>query len=241
MTTWIIERNINEACESVAQTAILAGHRVVRWDTGDTIPHPEGQCIFLGSLTMCPTMPGVVGDPRNLEVTAWIGALEHLVLNKKRLFLTVSQIGPSAVPNNWDPVFVRPDSCMKPFAGRVLPRDNLSPAALDFGFYYDDPKLVVVLSPAQQVLDEWRFVAHNRQIIAYSGYSAATRSTTTSNPPSLAFEVAEEAARLSPEPTVVIDVCQVPKGTYHLVEYNLFSGSDLYGCNPHDIVKAISR
>ena len=35
-------------------------------------------------------------------------------------------------------IFVRPDSPLKPFSGRVLDRDSISLAALDHGFYFDD-------------------------------------------------------------------------------------------------------
>ena len=42
------------------------------------------------------------------------------------------------------PMFVRPDSPLEPFAGRVLARDKISLAALDHGFYYDDAYLPVV-------------------------------------------------------------------------------------------------
>ncbi len=35
-------------------------------------------------------------------------------------------------------VFVRPDSPLEPFSGRVLERGRISLQALDHGFYYDD-------------------------------------------------------------------------------------------------------
>ena len=49
-----------------------------------------------------------------------------------------------------DEVFVRPNSPLKPFAGRVLSRARITLEALDYGFYFDDSEIDVVLTPVRR-------------------------------------------------------------------------------------------
>ncbi len=238
VSTWIIERELNQAAERVAVAARDAGHRLLRWSPGEPIVCAEGEsCIFLGSLTACPSVPGVIGDPERLRVSAWLPRVEALVLNREVLHTTVGDVASLELP--WSRVFVRPDSAMKPFAGRVLEREQIDPGALDHGFYYENLDLPIVLSPAQEVVEEWRFVAVERQLVAESGYQADGRTGEVRAVPEGARAVAVAAAARSPEPSVVIDVCRTDGGDFSLVEYNLLSGSDLYACDATAIVAAL--
>lgn len=227
----IIERGLTSAARRLAETAERAGHLVVTWGDGDPIPTGD---LFFGSLTVCPRMPGVIGDPEKLKVSHWLPLVEDIALNSEVVYATV---GTLPYPE-WPVVFVRPDSAMKPFAGRLLDRNDLSPAALDHGFYFDNLDLPVVLAKEQKVTEEWRFVSVAGQVVASSGYTA-NREALLSRVPKQARAFADEAARRSPEPSVVIDICQLVDGSFKLVEYNLLSGADLYGCNPKDIVAAL--
>ncbi len=237
MPTWIIETDLNAACEAVAMAAEQAGQQVLRWSTGDPIP-VVADSIFLGSLTVCPQMPGTIGDPVNLQVSHWLELVGELALNQVITTTAAGSLSPATVP--WSRVFVRPDSAMKPFSGRVLDRAQLSPAAIDLGFYFEDPDLPIVLAEAIAITNEWRFVAVAGKLVATSGYVADGRETKDSTPPPGAVAVAQQALDLSPEPTVVIDICQTVSDTFKLVEYNLFSGADLYGCDPAAIVAAFA-
>ncbi len=87
---------------------------------------------------------------------------------------------------------------------------------------------------------EWRFVAVERRLVARSGYVADGRAADAGDPPDDAIALSAEAARLAPEASVVIDVCGLADGTCHLVEYNLLSGSDLYGCDVDAVVAALA-
>jgi len=238
--TWIIETDLHPAAERLAVAARVAGHRVLRWSTGDPVPRSTDDlsCIFFGSLTACPSMPGVLGDPERLRVGHWSPQVKDIALNREMITTTVGEVATVEVP--WPRVFVRPDSAMKPFAGRVLPREALDPTALDHGFYYDDLALPIILSPAQDVEAEWRFVAVARRLVADSGYVADGRAAKLGPVPEGARTIASTAASRSPEASVVIDVCRTASGAYFLVEYNLLSGSDLYACDASAIVAALS-
>ncbi len=175
---------------------------------------------------------------RSPRVSAWLPEVQELALNREVLFTTVAEVASLDLP--WSRVFVRPDSAMKPFAGRVLARGKIDAAALDHGFYYEDRGLPIVLSPAQEVGEEWRFVAVRRQLVAHSGYLAEGRAGEARAVPEGAAALASAAAARSPEPSVVIDVCRRGSGDFALVEYNLLSGSDLYDCDAAAIVAALA-
>lgn len=237
MPDFIIETEVNPAAERCAAAAHAAGLRVVRWSPGDAIPRVCDP-IFLGSLTACGAMPGVVGDPAHLRVSHWLPAVRDIALNADVMHSTVGAVAEIELP--WPRVFVRPDSAMKPFSGRVLDRGNLSPAALDHGFYYDDLDLPVVLAEARAVAHEWRFVAVDRRIVAYGGYIADGRAAADRALPDAALRLAEDAARRAPEPSIVIDICALTDGGLRLVEFNLLSGSDLYDCDAAAVVTALA-
>ena len=242
MMTWIIEEHLNPAGEALATAAREAGCKVIRWNGMDTLELPEdGNAIFQGSLGGCVQFagrwePGVLGTPEALACSNWLPILGDLALNQEVVKTIASEVGPDVCP--WPKAFVRPDSALKPFSGRVISREDLSPIAIDFGFYFEDPNLPVFLSPAVEILSEWRFVAVDGQLIAQSGYTAENREAQEMEVPKGALEVAEAAALVSPSEVVVIDVCQTPT-RFAVVEFNLFSGADLYGCDPDAIVKAL--
>ena len=75
-------------------------------------------------------------------------------------------------------LFVRPDSPLKPFSGRVVDVATLSLAKLDHGFYYDDRQLPVVAAPVRAIGREWRFVVAGgavltAELLVAEGYIAA--------------------------------------------------------------------
>jgi ATP-grasp domain-containing protein len=140
-------------------------------------------------------------------------------------------------------VFVRPDSALKPFSGRVLATKDISLAALDHGFYYDDLDLPAVVAPTAQLEEEWRFVVVDSEIVAGSSYLANGREAGASLDAST--PAWDYAARLSrrlapPDPVYVLDICETDR-SLRLLELNPFSGADLYDCDRAVIVAAVER
>lgn len=109
-----------------------------------------------------------------------------------------------------DRVFLRPDSPLKPFSGRVVDV-AISLKALDHGFYYEDETLPVIVAPVADVGREWRFVIVDGQVITGSSYDAETRSASSAGGDSNAFDLAEEIASSMepPSPVYVLDICEV--------------------------------
>jgi len=136
--------------------------------------------------------------------------------------------------------FVRPDSPLKPFSGRVIKRDKLSFEVLDYGFYYEDKNLPIVITPVSDVGTEWRFVIAGQKVIASSAYEASDRTESNYDCPSEVVNYAKEVAMaLSPPDSVyILDVCN-SGGDIKLIEINPFSGADLYACDRQAIVSAV--
>jgi hypothetical protein len=144
-------------------------------------------------------------------------------------------------PPALDPLFVRPDSPLKPFSGRVLPRDALSLAALDHGFYYDDPALPVIVAPVRRVGREWRYVVVDRRVVAGSAYDPVSRCSLPDAPGGAPWRLADEIARdlEPPELVYTLDLCECD-GELYLLELNPFSGADLYACDARAVVEAVA-
>lgn len=248
---WVIESYLNPAAKALAD---VVGADAVQlppdWRDARNLPPKGSQAIFYGSLQGCEAFqgywtPGVVGTAWDLKFTSWTGNVEDISLNPTYLYTTVANMDKLRIP--WERVFVRPDSAMKPFAGRVLERSKLSPEALDYGFYYDDPNTEILIAPFKEIKAEWRFVCCRGAVVASSNYIAEGRQGTRGDlPPLGALEVAKVAAdRMRHLPAVVADIALVVesknKSRYCLVEYNLFSGADLYYCNPVSVYRALNE
>jgi hypothetical protein len=137
---------------------------------------------------------------------------------------------------------VRPDSPLKPFSGRVLRRDQISLAALDYGFYYEDNRLPVIVAPVREVHREWRYVVVAGEVVAGSAYQADGRSALPDDPTGEPWAFASAVAREinAPQDVLVLDACEAD-GALFLLEINPFSGADLYACDRAAVVAAVSR
>jgi hypothetical protein len=257
--TWVLESAAFSSGHATLIPAIAgAGHRVVQWDDGwwkrgDWPDLGDAPVVFQGSLGNAarvraglPWRPGAFCDVRAFCCSTWYPlASEWLVHRQWRIIpahLLVEDPA-AAVRRLGDPgsVFVRPDSPLKPFAGRVLAVDKITLPALDHGFYYDDPTIPVVVAPVRAIGREWRYVVVDQVIVAGSAYAAADRAARADDPRGAAWSFAAEiAAKLPPpERVYVLDVCETDDRLW-LLEINPFSGADLYACAAADLVAAVS-
>lgn len=256
--TWVLEVDAfasrDEALESSARQA---GHQVVHWsdewwNTRDWPSLAERPVLFHGSLGNAARIrseiawqPGAFCDVAAFHCSAWYPRAREWLANDRWQILPANQLvsGVSAVLAELeaaDRLFVRPDSPLKPFSGRVLAADGITLAALDHGFYYDDPTLPVVVAPVRAIGREWRYVVADRRVVAGSAYSAAGRTPLADDSTGAPWQFATDvAARLEPpERVYVLDVCET-EGHLRLLELNPFSGADLYACRADDIVAAV--
>lgn len=254
MTTWVLERDVFADRHALLASAVQdAGGQVVWWTDDwwldERWPALDGTVVFHGSLGNADLIgreltwtPGVFCTTARFACSAWWPAAREFLVTPDHAFTTVSDLVAAGPPAEFgDRVFVRPDSPLKPFSGRLLDRNNVTLQALDHGFYYDDEALPVVVSPAVEVGDEWRFVVADHTVVAGSAYTADGRTGGAAlSPAHAAWKYAEMLAATvdSPDPVFVLDVCEADAGL-RLLEFNPFSGADLYGCDRAAVVNAV--
>jgi hypothetical protein len=150
------------------------------------------------------------------------------------LFRTVGQDGR---------VFVRPDSPLKLFTGQIASRDSFD-ADLEFmAFYEFPPESLVVVSPPQEIVAEWRFVVADRKVVAGCQYKNMGQLNSQPHYDDKAFDLASQIASTGYEPDAawVMDICRTTDGAYHLLEIGGFSFADLYSCDKRAVVEGVSN
>ena len=252
--TWVLERDVfPDQDDALAQAIITSGAEIVDWRDDWWLdgrwPRLEGAVMFHGSLSNAdrvarelPWKPGAFCSTDQFACTAWWPQVPELLVSSRHVPSTVGELAAHGAPADFgERVFVRPDSALKPFSGRVLARDQITLAALDHGFYYEDIDLPVMVTPAIDIDSEWRFVAAGGRVVAGSSYAADGRTAGASL--NSDHEAWQHATRIlsqltSPDPLFVLDICHTPDGL-RLVELNPFSGADLYSCERQSVVREV--
>ena len=256
---WVLESNIfPDNHQQLAAAVEDAGHRLSWWDDAwllDGMPaFADDVLLFHGSLGnahhvahQLSWQPGAYCHTQAFHCSAWYPNIAQHLVNQQWRSSTVKQLvdDSHAVLQGWPegaPFFVRPDSPLKPFAGRVMQAKSLSLAALDHGFYYDDEHLPIIVAPVRDLGAEWRFVVVDGQLVAGSAYQAEGRAAKVEPIPDEVTRYAAEvlAALPAPEPVFMLDVCECD-GDLKLLELNPFSGADLYACDRRAVVDAVSN
>lgn len=194
-----------------------------------------------------PWKPGAFCNTDAFSCSNWYRQAPEMLLNRRHGFTTVRSFTEDAERyfaelGSADRLFVRPDSALKPFSGRLVERGEVSPAKLDHGFYYDDLDLPIVLAPTRNVRREWRLVVANGQPIAGSTYAAEGRQGQQDEVPAEVQHYARDAAENIDvgDPVYILDICETDEGL-RLLELNPFSGADLYFCDRDRIVEAVTE
>ncbi|CAM2011388.1 ATP-grasp domain-containing protein [Acanthopleuribacter pedis] len=258
--TWVLETEVYpDQHQTLIQSVQTANQQVISWRESWTDPAErprfDGQTVlFHGSLAVADQLhregtwqPGAFCDTARFHCSHWFPRFPALLIQEQVTFSTVRRLceHPAAVLaelGNPSKVFVRPDSPLKPFSGRVLTPEQLTPRGLDHGFYYDDLDLPVVVCAPITISAEWRFVACAGTIVAASAYQAEGRQALGDAVPGEAAAAAQAVAA-HPEwqdALFVVDIGRSEQG-YRLVELNPFSGADLYHCDRDAIVRAVTQ
>lgn len=241
---WLIETGVfPETAPRVCAAIEARGDRWTRYD-GEPV-ELSGRVVFWGSLgaaygerVAARWQPGAIGEIEHFAVSRYAPKLGELLANADAVMTTVRDLVAHPPAHR---VFVRPDSALKPFAGRVLEPGGVTLAALDHGFYYDDDALPIAVSAARTIGREWRTVIAAGRVIAGCGYSTDRRGAEVDVPDAvqaLASQVA--GGEWQPAPIYIADVAEVD-GALRVLELNPFSGADLYHCDPATVVEAVAR
>ncbi|MCA9317196.1 MAG: ATP-grasp domain-containing protein [Planctomycetes bacterium] len=260
VTTWVLETPVFQESGPRLEAAVRElRHTVVAWDddwwSSGRWPELKGErVVFHGSLAnaariheQLPWRPGSYCDVGAFHCTAWYEAAQPWLLHEEWRVATAEQLceDPVAVPQGLAAaegrVFVRPDSPLKPFSGRVLRAAEIEPAKLDHGFYFDDLSIPVVIAPVRSVTREWRFVVVDQHVVAGREYEASSRAAGGGGLPDEVSALAVQVAASMPPPAdvFVLDLCDAD-GELRLIELNPFGGADLYECDAAAVVEALS-
>jgi hypothetical protein len=240
--TWVLEAEVfPDSHERMHAAVAEAGHEVLLWKDAwledDSWPRLSGTpVVFHGSLGNAAQLaaqgawtPGAYCNTALFHCSSWYPGASAWLLQANWVRTTAAGLVeslPAVLGQLGDPdrFFVRPDSPLKPFSGRVLHRDAVTLAALDHGFYFDDELLPVIVAPMRNVGREWRYV-----VVGSDDPSGEPWRT--------AAQIARELD--APEQVYVLDVCE-SDGHLRLLELNPFSGADLYACDRREVVAAVS-
>ncbi len=244
--TWVLEPDVfPDGHAGLRKAATDAGHRVVTWDddgwaTGRWPRRADTPTVSHGSLGNAarildelPWRPGSFCATRRFFCSAWYPDAAPWLLHEAWVSTTAAALvaDPSAVlaPLGWPGrIFVRPDSPLRPFSGRVVETAGLSLRSLDHGFHYDDPALPVIAAPVRAVEREWRYVVCRGRVVAGSAYDPGARVAEPDSPAAEPWDFAAQIAADLPasEVVYVMDVCRSSQGL-RLLELNPFSGAYL--------------
>jgi hypothetical protein len=257
--TWVLEADVFPTSHARMRDAVRDVSAQVllwrdEWLADVSWPRLSGRTVvFHGSLgnaavvaERLPWRPGSFCDTQGFRCSGWYSRADQWLLHRTWTLSSVEELVTTAddvlarvgAP---DIFFVRPDSPLKPFSGRVLRRDEISLAALDYGFYYDDKRLSVIVAPVRAVHREWRYVVVSGEVVAGSAYQAEGRSALPDEPSGEPWVFASGIARqlVAPQDVFVLDVCEADGGLF-LLELNPFGGADLYECDRAAVVAAVS-
>jgi hypothetical protein len=257
--TWVLEPDIfPETHEPIRHAIREFGLALIDWSDSwwaDGVPSsvPANHVVFHGSLGNAAQIssqlnwaPGSFCPTGSFHCSSWYESDRKWLVHADWHFAAANELVANAQAfadqlSSPDRLFVRPDSPLKPFSGRVVETAELSLTKLDHGFYYDDEALPVVIAPVRHIGNEWRFVIVSCNVVAGSAYDPATRKAVTATLDSAAADFAADVASSIPAPAdvYVLDICECD-GALRLLELNPFGGADLYACDPKAIIQAVS-
>jgi len=145
---------------------------------------------------------------------------------------------------NWlgksDSIFLRPDSGLKSFTGKVFERKNFNK---DWKWVeeFTEKNSMIIASTPKNIEKEWRFVVADKNVITGSLYNTAGKFGCAQEYPREAFDLAQTIADIyNPDPMFTIDVCMGDDGQYYILEIGAFSCAGLYSCGMKTIVEHAS-
>ncbi len=178
-------------------------------------------------------------DTRN-----WVPYLSDYMLSKSFWWDTPKQICSRA---GWTwPLFIRPDSGKKIFAGQVYTKDKWLE---EYAFLKqrNTEKILAFCAEPEWIGREWRCLFVGQELVGVSDYmyngeilGGAGQRNITDKLKNLAKTIRANEY-FSPEDNVAIDIGQREDDSYGLVEINFLESSGFYACNPEPVYAALAK
>ena len=268
---WVIDKYIFEEYENKLMTVIKdSGHNVFLFDDtkrdNDIKEYMTKRftdkdiVIFHGSIqhgrrvAKTSMYPGIYLTLDNYECFKYYGHFGDYLLNSNYIMMGLNDVArnQSKLYDMFlgNGLFIRPSDGFKSFPGQMLHwdgfRTELSTLIKSYGGL--DTDTLCVLSPEQDIEEEYRFIVVNGAVVSGSMYSdsnsrrkmIAYYDKICENKNALNF--AECMAKIyQPDPVYSLDVCRLSTGEYKMVEANSFCCGSLYGNDYRKVVDAVNE
>lgn len=168
--------------------------------------------------------------------------LGEYLLNSEYIILPFAEFARRGVIS---PMFVKPLSGLKEFTGQVVDADNFAQFVSDRkGKTYEpiDPETLLVISPAKEILSEFRYIIADRKVVTGSEYRWDNKLDIRIDTMPHCDELANKIAGLEwqADTVYVCDIADTRDGP-KVIELNSFSSSGLYACDTNAIVREVSK
>lgn len=179
------------------------------------------------------------------DTRKWIPYLADYMISKKLWWDAPKRI--SEYPNHWFPLFIRPDSCKKLFAGQVYSYDKWL-EEFNFLKQRNGEKILAFCANSEKIGREWRCLFVGQQCVGISAYMQNGEILEPPlkyyNPDDNLILLAHEIRNndyFSPEDNVTIDIGQREDGSYGLVEINFLETSGWYAIDTEPVYAALAK
>lgn len=195
-------------------------------------------------------VPGIYADMEKYLCTSYYPAFGEDLLNEEYVMLPFGELNRR---KEWlydkigidRAIFIRPNKGSKIFTGKLIYKENWDKDIEYLGFYkVDDNELCVVCRP-YNIVDEYRFIVVNENIISGSTYringNVGTKEIHHSEEPWIYAQEMIDVARYYPEKVFVFDTCKTKGGQHKVMEVGCFSCAGLYKNNMDEVIRQVSR
>lgn len=225
--------------------------------------------IFHGSLQHgrqlyhIPIYPGVFMNIQNYECYKYYGYYGNYLLNSTYLMMglndvirnkcNIQKISPNygfGQRGNETKVFIRPSDGHKTFPGQIISLDKIENEIDMILKTYGgvDIDTLVLLSPIQNITEEYRFIVVDGEVISGALYMDENNRKDLKpyyDKPVYDGKEYEFAIKMSkiyqPDKTFTMDICKTQSGSLKLLEINSFNCASMYGNDYEKVVNAVNE
>lgn len=143
------------------------------------------------------------------------------------------------------PLFIRPDSCKKLFAGQVFSKDKWR-EEFNYLKQKNGEKILAFAAKPEWIGREWRCLFVGQEIVGVSDYMYEGEILNEAGQRNITEELKTFAKTIransyfSPEDNLTIDIGQRSDGSYGLVEINFLETSGFYAADADKIYKSLA-
>jgi len=173
----------------------------------------------------------------------WIPHLQDYMISREFLWTTAKDLAKSDRP--W-PMFVRPDSCKKLFAGQVYSFEKYL-EEYKYLQQKNGEKILVFAAKPEWIGREWRFLYVGEECVGYSDYMYNGEIIENPQPRAVSIELERFVDSIraneyfSPEDNITIDVGQRADASYGLVEINFLETAGWYGVDKDRVYEKLAK